>query len=207
MAESGSSHRTWPGSWTQCRTGLSLASQRDIYTEKGKKLTCWATRFLSAWILVSLWVTHQRSLFLWFHLQLSILLCGASSHMEFLLAGRKAVPGHAIPVDHWHSRFLSARLVKPVLPSVGDNAGCPCLSSVSVSIELSAPPRSSGNLPYPPPPGCTLLPHSNGSACGWGAVVLLCSLSAWDRNNQELLWQFPLARPPLLFSWLHWWDE
>ena len=31
-----------------------------IYTEKGKQLTCWASRFLSAWILVSLWVTHQR---------------------------------------------------------------------------------------------------------------------------------------------------
>ena len=92
MAESGSQQRMLPGPRTKCRTGLSLASQRDIqYTEKGKQLTCWATRFLSAWILVSLWVTHQRSCLLWFHLQLSILLCGASSHIEFLLAGRKAV--------------------------------------------------------------------------------------------------------------------
>ena len=33
MAESGSPHRMLPGPWTQCRTGLSLASQRDIYRE------------------------------------------------------------------------------------------------------------------------------------------------------------------------------
>ena len=41
------------------------ASQWDIYiyiyTYRGsERLTCWATRFLSAWILMSLWATHQR---------------------------------------------------------------------------------------------------------------------------------------------------
>ena len=30
MDESGFPHRTLPGPWTECRTGLSLASQRDI---------------------------------------------------------------------------------------------------------------------------------------------------------------------------------
>ena len=40
MAESGSPHKTLPGPQTQCRTGLSLASQPGIYTEKGKQLTC-----------------------------------------------------------------------------------------------------------------------------------------------------------------------
>ena len=34
MAESGSPHRTLPGPRTQCRTGLSLASQWDIYRER-----------------------------------------------------------------------------------------------------------------------------------------------------------------------------
>ena len=33
MAESGSPHKTLPGPWTQCRTGMSLASKPDIYRE------------------------------------------------------------------------------------------------------------------------------------------------------------------------------
>ena len=67
------------GSETQRRRWLSLAPHtghyqdlglsvgqdwvwlhNGIHTEMGKQLICWATRFLSAWILVSLWVTHQR---------------------------------------------------------------------------------------------------------------------------------------------------
>ena len=36
------------------------ASPWDTYTETGKRLNCWSTRFLSAWILISLKVIHQR---------------------------------------------------------------------------------------------------------------------------------------------------
>ena len=107
VAEFGSSHMAqglseedgWVWLFTQDATrtpGLSVGQDwvwlhNRIYTEKGRQLTCWATSFLWAWILVSLWVVHQRSLLLWFHLQLSILLCEAASHIEFLIAGRKAV--------------------------------------------------------------------------------------------------------------------
>ena len=54
---------------------------RGYIERRGKRITCRATRSLSAWILVNLWVTHQLSLLLWFRLQLSILLCWASAHI------------------------------------------------------------------------------------------------------------------------------
>ena len=90
-------------------------------------------------------------------------------------------------MDHWHNRLLSARLVKPVLPCIRDNTGHPRLPSLRVSIELSAHPSSSGDPPTPPPPGCTLFPHSTPlqlvSLWVGEEVILLCFLSAWDRNT------------------------
>ena len=57
------------------------------------------------------------------------------------------------------------------MPSFWDNAESPHLSSVSVSIELCAPPSSSDDPPASPPPGCTHPPHPNGSAWGVGVRV------------------------------------
>ena len=54
------------------------------------------------------------------------------------------------------------------MPSFWDNAESPRLSSVRVSIGLSAPTSPSVDPLAAPPPGCTLFPHSNGSACGGG---------------------------------------
>ena len=104
MAESGSPHRRYqdPGVEQDC-----VWLHNGIDTEKRKQLT----RFLSAWILVSLWVTCQRSHLLWFHLQLLILLCGASSHIEFLLAGRKAV----LMTFAIATRYTSGPLTQPFL--------------------------------------------------------------------------------------------
>ena len=67
------------------------AAQRDIYTKAGKGSLSGPPSLyqLESWLVYE---SHTRgSLLLWFHLQLSILLCGASSHIEFLLAGQKAV--------------------------------------------------------------------------------------------------------------------
>ena len=52
VAESGSWHRTWSGPQR-----LSVG-QDWVGTEKGKRLTCWASWFQTAWILVSL-MSHQ----------------------------------------------------------------------------------------------------------------------------------------------------
>ena len=59
-------------------------------------------------------MSHTRgSLLLWFHLQLSILLRGATSHIEFLLAGQKAVlMTFAIAA---RSRYTSGPLLQPFL--------------------------------------------------------------------------------------------
>ena len=158
-------------------------------------------------------MSHTRgSLLLWFHLQLSILLRGATSHIEFLLAGRKAVlMTFAIAA---RSRYTSGPLLQPFLvckackASVAKRQGQRGMSGSVFCEPLNrfacSPSSLRGTLhshtPWLHPP----LPLQWVSLWGGGGmVILLCFLSAWDRNNQELLWQFPLAKPFLLSSWLH----
>ena len=66
------------------------------------------------------------------------------AHTEFLTVRRVAflrstaiAAGHAEQVDREHSHLVSARLEKPESLSFRDNAGCPSLPTVKVSLVLS----------------------------------------------------------------------
>ena len=104
-------------------------------------------------------ISHQSRGSLWLH----------SANLDLAVTGLFSyrIPGSGMEGcfnDHCNSRlvtlhqwtpntanFESARLLKPVLPSFRDNVERSCLPIVRVSIELSAPPFSSGYHPSPSP--------------------------------------------------------
>ena len=100
---------------TQCRTGLSLAWQRDIHIQRKEKgslaepLDFWQAE--SWW---AYWATKPEGpLHCGFTLQLLILLCGAAFHVEFLIAGRSAVLMTLTIVTR--SLYTSGPLTQPFL--------------------------------------------------------------------------------------------
>ena len=83
--------------------------------------------------------------------------------IEYTVAGLLGM--HSL---NFYSRFLTARLVKPVLPSLRDNTGRPHLPSVRVSIELSVHPSPPGDHPTPPYPSPLSPPPFSGQLGGGG---------------------------------------
>ena len=119
-----------------------------------------------------------------------------------------------------------------MLPSFWDNVECPCLPSVSASIELSAPPSLSCDPTAAPPPGCTLLPPPMGQLVGGGEgrsfssapcqlgagiirntlaisigqdplVVQLASLVRWVKFSNWLIWVTNVPQGSKIVSIVH----